>query len=327
MKMQNSIPIFFSCDDHYIPFLATSLRSLIEHAKQPLPYNVYVLNNGLKPENMQNIRDMATDRVSVRFVDVSERVRPLMHRLDLRDYYTVSIYFRLFIPAMFPELDKAIYLDADTVLLSDIAELFFTDLRGKLLAAVPDAVIASREDFIRYAEEGVGVNYRRYFNSGVLLMDLKKMRAFDIEGQFVYLLNTYRFDTVCPDQDYLNVMCRDRVLYLSNSWNKMSIDQSPTPNIHLIHYNMFNKPWLYEDTPYGEHFWHYAKQTVYYNEIAAMRGNYTEDDRKKDKIAERQLVEKTQTIVQLPNNFKRILFDEVTEDYETDDFQFAARQA
>ena len=327
MKKQNSIPIFFSCDDRYIPFLATALRSLIDHAKQPLPYQVYILNNGLRQDNMENIRAMETDRVSIRFVDVSERVWPLMHRLDLRDYYTVSIYFRLFIPAMFPELDKAVYLDADTVLLSDIAELFFTDLRGKLLAAVPDAVIASRADFIRYAEQGVGVNYRRYFNSGVLLMDLKKLRAFDIEGRFAYLLNTYRFDTVCPDQDYLNVMCRNRVLYLDSGWNKMSIDPSPTPVIHLIHYNMFNKPWLYEDTPYGEHFWRYAKKTAYYEEIAAMRGNYTEDDRKKDKIAERQLVEKTRTIVQLPNNFKKILFDEVTEVYETEDFSLAARQA
>lgn len=327
MQKQNSVPIFFSCDDRYMPFLATALRSLIDHAQQPRPYHVYVLNNGLRPENMEKIRAMETDRVSIQFVDVSERVRPLMHRLDLRDYYTVSIYFRLFIPAMFPELDKAIYLDADTVLLADIAELFSTDLKGKLLGAVSDAVIASREDFIRYAQEGVGVHYRRYFNSGVLLMDLKKLRAFDIEGRFAYLLNTYRFDTVCPDQDYLNVMCRDRVLYLNNGWNKMSIDPSPTPRICLIHYNMFNKPWLYTDTPYGEYFWQYAKKTAYYEEIAAMRGNYTENDRKKDKIAERQLEEKTRVIVRQPNNFKRILFDEVCVPYETENFSFAARQA
>lgn len=327
MKQQNCIPIFFSCDDRYIPFLATSLRSLIDNAKCNLPYRIYILNNGLKQSNIDRIHDMETENITVTFVDVSKRIKPLMHRLDLRDYYTVSIYFRLFIPAMFPELNKAVYLDADTVLLSDIAELFFTDLKGNLLGAVPDAVIASREDFIRYSEEGVGVPYRRYFNSGVLLMDLKALRAFDLEGRFAYLLNTYQFDTVCPDQDYLNVICRDRVLYLSSSWDKMSIDPTPASQIHLIHYNMFNKPWLYADTPYGEYFWEYAKKTAYYDEIAAMRENYTDNDRKKDKIAERQLEEKTRTIVLQPNNFKKILFDEVTDYYEIENFTLAARQA
>ncbi len=326
--MENTVSVFYSCDDRYIPFFATSLRSLICHADPRRRYRVFVLHNGLAEENVSRIATMQTENISVKFLDVGERIRPLADRLDLRDYYTVPIYFRLFIPAMFPELDKAVYLDSDTVLLADVAELYSTDVEGRLLAAAADQIIPTCPEFIRYAEEGIGVPYRRYFNSGVLVMNLNRMRACDIEGQFAYLLNTYRFDTVCPDQDYLNVICRGQVTYLNIGWNKMSIDRSPVPRLNLIHFNMFNKPWHYSDVPYAEYFWEYARQTEFYPQIKAALENFGDGERAKDAMGEAQLVEKTRAIVESPNNFRRILLNgEGTDNYEPEEFFFAAGQA
>lgn len=329
MKKQGAVSVFYSVDDTYAPFLAVSLRSLADRADPERKYTVYVLNTGLSADNVSRLSSVAGGNVSLRFVDVSRRVEPLAGRLDLRDYYTLSIYYRLFIPAMFPELDRAVYLDADTVLLRDAAALYDTDLRGKFLAAVPDQVIPSRPEYIRYAELAVGVPYKKYFNSGVLVMDLKKLRAFDIEGRFCFLLNTYRFETVCPDQDYLNVMCRNRVLYLDRGWNNMPVIPEPAKELKLIHFNMFWKPWHYPDTPLGEYFRHYAALTPYAEEIAAMPSAYTKAQREQDELAAAALTENAVAIVNNPRNFRNVLSGgaEPQSEFEDDEPLFAAGQA
>lgn len=310
MNRQDEITVFYACDDRYIPYLSVSLLSLIENADKNKVYNILILNNGMLEENKTKILKMAAQNIKIQFVDVSKQLQLIADKLSLRDYYSLSIYFRIFIPTMFPNLDKAIYLDSDTVVLADIAELFSVELGDNLAAAVPDAVVASEDVFIRYADEGVGVPYRRYFNSGVMLMNLAEMRRCDLEGQFVYLLNTYHFNTICPDQDYLNVICKDRVEYLDSGWNKMSVDSSPCEKLNLIHFNMYFKPWLYSDVPYQEYFWKYAKKSSYYEEILLQKSNFGEDDKQKDVEAGWHLRETAKAICAEPNNFKNTLLVE-----------------
>lgn len=274
MKPNFSIPIFFSCDDNYLPFLAVAVRSLIDNASPDYHYTIHILNSGLSERRVAPILNMKRENVEIRTVDVSHMLAPIMERLNLRDYYTVSIYFRLFIATLFPQYHKAIYLDADIVVNGDISRLYNIPLGNRLLGAVSDDIIAGHRDFRRYAEQAVGVASHRYFNSGVLLMNLDQLRHYEIERRFVYLLQTYHFDTVAPDQDYLNVLCRDRVLYLDKGWNKMSIDYNYQGVPKLIHYNMFYKPWLYTDIPYGSFFWKYAIKTPFYVEMRAMQARF-----------------------------------------------------
>ncbi len=301
------IPVFFSSDDNYLPFLAVAIRSLIDNLSPTAYCNIYILNNGLNPEKLQILLDMATDRVSVEPVDVSVAIAPIAQKLHLRDYYTASIYFRLFIPSLFPQYSKALYIDADVTVLGDISELYSVPLGDRLLAAVSDDIIASCEDFQKYAEEGLGIPYRQYFNSGVLLMNLDGFRAERIEQKFVTLLNTYHFDTVCPDQDYLNVLCCGRVYYLDKSWNKMSIDEDYEGEPKLIHYNMFYKPWLYKNICYQAHFWKYAERVAFYEEIRGMRKKFGWRGRLAHKKAHRALHKNTKLIRASEKNFRRVL--------------------
>ena len=75
-------------------------------------------------------------------------------------------------------------------------------------------------------------------------MNLKEMRLKNFEGHFFSLLNKYRFDTVAPDQDYINAMCNGKIFYIDQKWNAMpNEDQEPLENPSLIHYNLFSKPW------------------------------------------------------------------------------------
>ena len=258
---------------------------------------------------MKRITAMEKENVSICFIDVSEKLIKYGEKLNLRDYYTVSIYFRIFIPGMFPEFKKAIYLDADMVVLEDIAKLYDIELGDNLLAGVPDAIIASRQEFRDYAELGCGIYpYTRYFNSGMMLMNLDAMREFDLEGRFEYLFNTYRFETVCPDQDYLNVICKDRVLYIDEGWDKMAIDGSYESPM-IVHYNNFAKPWQQDGINYADKFWKYAKDTPYYEEIKDIRRSFNEEKLLMQAKGGEELVKSTIRIVNSDKNFKKVLFD------------------
>ena len=306
---KKNIPIFFSCDDNYVPFLGVAIRSLIDNTSKDNNYYIYILHSKMSLENMKIITGMEKENVSICFYDVSEKLIKYGEKLNLRDYYTVSIYFRLFIPDMFPRLKKAIYLDADMVILEDIAKLYDIELYDNLLGGVPDAIIASRKEFRDYAELGCGIYpYTKYFNSGMMLMNLEAMRDFDLEGKFEYLFNTYRFETVCPDQDYLNVICKDRVLYLDEGWDKMAIDGS-YENPMIVHYNNFAKPWQQDGINYADFFWKYAKETPYYDEIVNMRKGFNEEKLLAQVKGGEELVKSTIRIVNSKRNFKKVLFD------------------
>ena len=309
-KPASVIPIFFSSDNNYLPFLAVSIRSLIENASPDYHYRIHILNNGLDERRLSHILAMEQENVEIHPVDVSSSLAPIAERLNLRDYYTVSIYFRLFIASMFPQYHKAIYLDADIAVNGDVSGLYNIPLGQRMVGAVADDIVASHRDFRRYAEEGLGIPYRRYFNSGVLLMNLDQFRMAEVERRFLYLLNTYHFDTVCPDQDYLNVLCRDRVLYLDKGWNKMSIDQNYNGMPNLVHYNMFYKPWLYKNTIYREYFWKYAKMTPFYKELCEIQRAFKLKGRLSHLRANRALHKNALRICGLPNNFRRVMSTE-----------------
>ena len=216
------------------------------------------------------------------------------------DYFTLTIYFRLFIPAMFPQYDKGIYIDSDVVLTDDIANLYDIDIGNNFIGACTDLSIADTPPLVAYTENAVGIPKGEYINSGVLLMNLKELRECDLEGHFLNLLNTYHFDSIAPDQDYLNAMCNGRIYYLDEAWDAMPNEaKPPLKNTSLIHYNLFSKPWCYDDIQYEEEFWKYAADSGYLDEIKAYKTAYTEDKKKADSNCLELLVRRGSEI---PNN-------------------------
>ena len=173
MADNREIPIFFAVDDGYCPFLAVAIQSLIDHASPEYTYSIKVLNTDIGSSNKQKISKYERENVSIEFVDLNYYMRKVMDKLYTRDYYSKSTYFRLFIPNLYPQYDKALYLDSDIVVLDDIAALYHTEMGDDLVAAAPDDIIQFNPVFQTYVEKVVGVaDYRCYFNAGVLLMNL-----------------------------------------------------------------------------------------------------------------------------------------------------------
>lgn len=305
------IPIFFATDDNYVPFLAVSIKSLLDNASKENFYNIHILTDGISEENQNRLQELMTENSKLIFDNVGEHVKKIRARLDatLRDYYTVSIFYRLFIAALYPNYKKAIYLDCDIAVIGDISKMYEIDLGDNILGAVPDDVIASCEPYQRYATEAVGVEYKNYFNSGVLLMNLEEFRKAKIKERFVFLLIKYNFETVCPDQDYLNVLCKNRVKYLERGWDRMSVDEDYDGEIYLIHYNNFFKPWYYDGIPYEKYFWEYAKKTSYYDEILKVKESVADTIKEKNEKGNAGLMKSVLEIIASDKNFNKQLFN------------------
>lgn len=308
--MNKEIPIFFTIDDSYAPFLAVALNSAVGNASKNRRYKAIVLHQGLNDENISKLKALETDNFEIEITPMRNNFEALDDRMSNRlrcDYFTLTIYFRLFIPAMFPQYDKGIYIDSDVVLTGDLAKLFDIDIGDNFIGACNDLSIADIPPLVAYTENAIGVKKHEYINSGVLLMNLKKMRECDFEGHFLNLLNKYHFDSIAPDQDYINAMCNGKIYYLDESWDAMPNDKKPPlDKTNLIHYNLFSKPWCYDNIQYENIFWFYAQDSGYINEIKAFKADYTDDKKKADSECLRLLVKRGSEIPDNEITFKKM---------------------
>lgn len=302
MEMKQEIPIFFSCDDNYVPYLTVAMRSLIEHASNENVYRVIILTSSMNENNRQRVKTMETSNVKISFEDVSKSLEKINNelKLRLRDYYSIAIFYRLFIPRLFTLYEKAIYLDADIVILDDIANLYNMNMGNNLLMATTDMVVYENESFCRYSKVALGLEPKNYINSGMLVMNLREMRKEKIEQKFIYLLLKYNMEVIAPDQDYLNLLCKGRIKYIDEHWDKMADygKNIPEKDVKIVHYNMMRKPWHYADVAYSNVFWKYAKKTDYYDLLKEELNTYTEEQKNADTQGVYNLVNLSDRIAQ-----------------------------
>ncbi len=302
--MPDCIPIFYACDDNFAKFAIVSIRSLLENADKSRRCRIHILNTGLSDFHREKLLEMASDRVQISFPDVTEKLEAIRDRLPIRDYYTKTTYFRLFIPELFPEYEKALYLDSDTVVLGDVSELYDLDLQDCYVAAAHEQAMVQEDAYGTYVEKVLGVDRNAYFNAGVLLLNCKAFREKNLLGRFMELLGQYNF-VVTQDEDYLNVLCKDRVLWLHPGWNAEVFGTLPCrlEEIKLIHYIMVSKPWHYRDCRLQEYFWRYASKTDVESEIREELDAYTDEERSRDAASCQKLMETAQAETARPDGY------------------------
>lgn len=296
MKTRKEIPIFFTIDNGYAPYISVAIKSIIQNASKEYDYRIIVLYKDLNEENRDKISKLEKENFKIDFIYMEDELKSITDRKENRlrcDYFTLTIYFRLFIPEMFPEYDKGIYIDSDVVVPGDISKLYHIELGDNIVGACQDKSVVDIPELTSYMEQAVGINRYKYVNSGVLLMNLKKMRKLHFSEKFLYLLNKYHFDSIAPDQDYLNAMCSGKILYLDETWDAMPTEgKEEIKNPNLIHFNLFQKPWCYDNIQYENYFWEYAKQTEYYEEILEFKKNYSEEKKNSDSKCLENLIKK-----------------------------------
>lgn len=303
------IPIFFTIDDSYAPFNAVAIKSLLENASKDYNYKIIIIYQDLNSKNMEQIKSLETDNSEIEFYPMKDGLELITERDENKlrcDYFTLTIYFRIFIADMFPEYDKGIYIDSDIVVPGDISELYNIDLGNNLIGASTDHSIQDVPELINWMENGIGIKKQEYINSGVLLLNLKLLRENNFGQKFLKLLNEFHFDTVAPDQDYINAMCNGKILYINEAWDVMPNKAKPAfQNPKLIHYNLFDKPWCYDNIQYEDYFWKYAKKTSFYEPIMEFKKNYSNEQKVSDSKCFDVLINKANNVPQTENTFKK----------------------
>lgn len=298
------VPVFFACDDDYVKYLQVCLRSLIDHTTPNHDYRIYVLNTNISAINKRKLYSMQTGNVSVEFVDVKEELVKIEKKLSVRDYYSLTTYYRIFIADMFKKYDKVVYLDSDTILEKDIAEFFRYNLGDNYVGAISDYSVPHTAVFAEYVENVLGISRQAYFNAGVMLINAKQFRKQGLKSKFVDLLNTYSF-VVAQDQDYLNILCQNKVLWIDSKWNVQMSETSERPlkQVGLIHYNFARKPWHCSKGRYVDRFWYYAEKTEDYSKLKYELSVYSEKDLERELKSGEHLMTLAKQEIENPENY------------------------
>jgi len=183
--------------------------------------------------------------------------------LSPKDHITAAMYIRLRLPVLLQDVHRLIYLDTDVIVLTDITPLHDTDLRGRALAATLDYPLlteAQRDGAnLKYLKEVVKLtNWKTYFNSGVLVMDLDAFRKKNLAATAEGFIAGMEQEISHPDQDALNHALDGEFVRLDPRWNRHAFrgdEYASNPDADfadvelwksdpwIVHYCSCAKPW------------------------------------------------------------------------------------
>lgn len=271
--------VLCAADDHYIRPLAVTLLSAVRHLKPGNHLQVVLMDGGIQEQGWQGLKEtLAGHPISIY---VTRPDRQQIADLGISHHITHTAYFRLLAARFLPSsIDQVIYLDSDTLVLSDLTEMWQIDLDNQYCLASVDIAcpfIDARCAPIEYQRATPYLatispvrNYRQlgiagsapYFNSGVMMLNVKRWRDEKIEQKLLACLRENRRFVWCWDQYALNVVFAGQWGKLPARWNQGTHlfeypDESRVPidsaeyrqmldDPAIIHFTTEFKPWNYD---------------------------------------------------------------------------------
>lgn len=204
-------------DDNYVMPTCVAIRSIISSKLASTRYVIHVIASALSLESKSEFLRLATDSVAIDIIEKDPSVFEGLHTFaeGAVCVASVSALFKFLLPDILPGLDKVLYLDGDLICKTDLTELFSTDLGDNYAAAVPD----SGQIYYKHAYVK---RVMKYINSGVMLLNLKKMRADNLPEVLVRTKKELT-DSNLMDQNVFNVVFDHHLVYLPVRYNFMPV--------------------------------------------------------------------------------------------------------
>ena len=263
MSLFESQPVVVACgaDDQYVQPLAVMLQSVFTNLSSERSVALYIIDGGIGPAHKRSlVQSWDRQSVSVHWLSPQESS---FSGLPLWGRMPVATYFKLLIPEMLPaSLHKAIWLDSDLVVTADLAWLWDSDLAGQHALAVQDPgvpLVSSRNGVADHKQLGIA-SEAKYFNAGVMLVDLDLWRKDHIPERVIEYLRVHRDSVVFWDQEGLNAVLAGHWGELDPRWNQNASRDSAKSQRHstadtsglesscdpwIIHFAGNLKPWIY----------------------------------------------------------------------------------
>lgn len=209
------IPIAFASDDRGVLMLGIALYSLLISQESGTHYVIYILDDGISATNREKILALVAQYTcEIYFIPIGELIRSGERKLFSE--WPLTMYGRMFLPSLLPMEKRVLYLDIDILVLKDLRELFEQDPGDSLASVVFEQITKDQQN--RKKMLGMQAD-ALYFNSGVMLMELDRMRAEGVQMQWLDILDQYEGVLRFPDQDILNISLQKRVKGLHPKWN------------------------------------------------------------------------------------------------------------
>ena len=206
--------IVICCNDNYMIPARTLIDSIAAHNKDVVLWLIY---DNVSEENLAALKHQ-TDEYHWKFnpVRIPDRVLSLVSNLPCHSCLTKETYYRLFIPWIVPDCERALYLDCDMLVRGSLEELYLSDLGMNLVGAVPDvSIIVRKENAERLKLKG------DYYNAGMLLLQLGLIRKQMTEEEMLDQIRmiSEKFKLVCLDQDIINIIYEDNIQEIDGKYN------------------------------------------------------------------------------------------------------------
>jgi lipopolysaccharide biosynthesis glycosyltransferase len=257
---QNTIHIVFASDANYAMPLTVALCSAASNCNRTRSLVFHVIHSGIEPLLQKRVE---SSLAKVGFPDA--RIQWIVAPFDMieglkltKAYLSALTYAKLLLPHLIPgDVTKVLYLDSDLVVRDDLADLWDTDLGDKVLFAVRDRIawVSGPRGLANYRELGIPPD-AKYFNAGLLLVNLAKWREKNISERIFTYLRTHRAIIKMEDQEGLNAVLFDDWGELPFRWNwqiawrlfrtgKKKMDWVPDDSKKsIVHFTTAEKPWL-----------------------------------------------------------------------------------
>ncbi len=213
--MRETLNVVYASNDAFARHLGTSMCSLFDRNEGFAEICVYVLSMGLSAESRASLEEIAARYGrSLSFLEMGDLKERFDHEVDLGGY-DISIMLRLFMGEMIPqEVERVLYLDCDTVVAQSLKRLWREPLCGNIIGAVMEPTI------YRAVKESIGLAPEdAYYNSGVLLVDLKRWRQEQVQQRLLDFWKEKGGKLFASDQDVINGTLKGLIRPLPPKYN------------------------------------------------------------------------------------------------------------
>lgn len=266
----NNITIALSSDNNQIHAMATVMTSVILNATPETDLDFFcLLSNNVSDDNRERLKlceKLNEEHCKVHIVNMSDHFKDFsLHyksNAGLMHSVTTPALYRLKLPSLLSKHNKVLYLDTDVLVRKDLSELWEMDISDIYLAGVPVAWAQGKpRDRNRWLKTSRISTMDFYVNSGVLLMNLEKMRQNNIEEKCLSEIGNKNFAKLDPaDQLILNFTCVPQIGFIPCTYNvtasnkkfkQMNIFYSPREykeafdDPAIFHWTGASKPWKF----------------------------------------------------------------------------------
>ncbi|MGU8045244.1 glycosyltransferase [Streptococcus suis] len=244
VQESKTIDIAFSVNNRYAQYLgATILSILTHHPKEEV--RVHILYKEIAQSILQDLDNLAqqTPNLELHFHLLEDQQ---FSAIPIRtEQFPIESFSRFLLPELLADLDRILYLDVDILVHGNLMELFQTDLEEYELGAIVEADIFK---YYQWYLDSLGFSPNdAYFSSGVLLMDLDKMRQNGTTNQLIAMALEKAQDYKFPDQDILNTYYKGQFKQLSPAYNYTDVRKQnrelTADEIVIEHFNGDIKAW------------------------------------------------------------------------------------